>query len=114
MMGDIEQLQHRIAELEGQVRHLQESVGKWRRKAQEAAPRFTYVSERHERGMHYISIPVADAPSDLTLHEIQQHVRDNLLPQYYPYRYYNVYTSKRHDGWVTTLVKEDNVIEMER
>lgn len=113
-MNDLESQKRRIDDLECQVRHLQECVGKWRRKAQGAAARFEYVSERHERGMHFISIPVTDAPSDLTLHEIQEYLRDNVLPKYYPYRYYNVYTSKRFDGWVTTLVKEDDTIDMEQ
>lgn len=111
-MNEFESLKLRNKELENQVKHLQEAVGKWRRKALGAEARFKYVAERHEHGKHYISIPVTDAPSELTLHEIQMHVRDKILPQFFPYRYYNVYTSKRYNGWVTTLVKEDHTIDM--
>jgi hypothetical protein len=111
-MGEVEKMLQRIAELESQVRGLQEAVGKWKRKAQGASRNFEYVAERHERGMHYISVPVTDAPSDLTLHEIQEHVRDHVLPKFYPYRYWNVYTSKRYGGWITTLVMNDDTVDM--
>lgn len=107
-----QQLKRRIEDLERQVKHLQESVGKWRRKAQGSAPRFEYVAERHERGMHFISVPVTGAPADMTLHEIQKYVRLHVLPKFYPYRYWNVYTSKRYGGWVTTLIVDDNVVDM--
>jgi len=108
----IDEARQRISDLEDQVKRLQESVGKWKRKAMGASRNFTYVSERHERGTHYISVPVSGAPADLTIHEIQEYVREYVLPEFYPYRYWNVYTSKRMGRWVTTLYKEDTTIDM--
>lgn len=110
---DISKLQQRIIDLEQQVKNLQESVGRWRRMAQGAPPRFVYVSERHERGHHYISVPVEPLPADTPLHEAQEFIRDNIIPKFYPYRYYNCYSSKRYGGWVVTLMKEDRIIDME-
>lgn len=111
-MDEAQGLKQRIHDLEQQVKGLQEAVGKWKRKAQGASRNFTYVSERHERGTHYIQVPVVGAPADLTLHEIQEYVRDNILPIFHSYKYFNVYTSKRLGGWITTLCKEDTTIQM--
>lgn len=112
-MDETIKLQKRVADLQQQVRNLQESVGRWRQKAEESPPRFEYVSERHERGHHFISVPVAGLPSDMPLHETQEYIRAYILPRFYPYRYYNCYSSKRYGGWVATLVKEDRTIEMD-
>jgi hypothetical protein len=112
-MLDPEFLQERNNQLELQVRSLQESIGRWRRKAEDKAPRFVYVSERHERGNHYISIPVEGLPSDTPLHEAQEHIRNHVLPKFYPYKYYNCYSSRRYSGWVVTLVREDRSVDMD-
>ena len=112
-LDDISKLLQRIAYIEQQNKTLQESVGRWRRKAEDKAPRFVYVSERHERGNHYISIPVEGLPSDTPLHEAQEHIRDHLLPKFYPYKYYNCYSSRRYSGWVVTLVREDRAVDMD-
>jgi hypothetical protein len=102
----------RIAQLEDQVRRLQEGIGRWKRKANGVAPRFTYVSERHERGSHYISIPVEGLPGDAPLHEAQEYMRREVIPRFYPYKYSGCHTSKRYSGWVVTLVKSDNTVDM--
>lgn len=112
-MDDDISKQKRIADLEQQVKKLQESVGRWRRKAQAAEPRFEYVSERYERGHHYISIPVEGLPSDAPLHEAQEYIRFHILPKFYPYRYHNCYSSWRYGGWIVTMVQEDKTIDME-
>jgi hypothetical protein len=112
-MDEIRKLNDRITQLEQQNRDLQERVGRWRRKAQGASARFEYVAERHERGHHYISIPVEGLPTDTPLHEAQEFIRGHVLPQFYPYRYWNCYSSKRYGGWVVTLVKVDQTIDME-
>lgn len=111
-MDDIRKLQERNADLEQQNKSLQESVGRWRRKAQDAAPRFVYVSERHERGQHFISVPVKGLPADVPLHDAQEYIRAHILPKFYPYLYHNIYTSQRHGGWVVTLRIDDNLIDM--
>ncbi|OAS13238.1 hypothetical protein [Paenibacillus oryzisoli] len=112
-MDDTSKLQERIAYLEQQNRNLQESIGRWRRKAQGSATRFVYASERHERGNHYISVPIEGLPADTPLHEAQVFMRNNVLPRFYPYKYWNCYSSKRYGGWVVTLVKEDRTIDMD-
>jgi hypothetical protein len=111
-MNDIQELQKRINDLEQQNKSLQESVGRWRRKAQEATPRFEYVSERHERGFHYISVPAEGLPSDEPLHEAQEYIRAHILPKFYPYQYHSCYTSRRFGGWVVTLCTQDTIIDM--
>jgi hypothetical protein len=113
-MDEIIKLQQRMAHQEQQIKNLQESVGRWKRKAQETAPRFEYVSERHERGHHFISIPVEGLPSDVPLHEAQEYIRAHVLPKFYPYKYHNCYSSRRYGGWVVTLIKEDRTIDMDQ
>jgi hypothetical protein len=40
-------------------------------------------------------------------------IRDHVLPKYYTYRYWSVYTSKKFGGgWVVTLWKEDYTVNM--
>jgi hypothetical protein len=114
-MDQTNKLQQRIADLEQQVKNLQESVGRWKRLAQEKGKgaRFEYVQQRHERGNHYISVPVEGLPSDTPLHEAQEYIRAHVIPKFYPYRYYNCYSSKRYGGWVVTLVKEDRTVDMD-
>lgn len=112
-MSDPEILQERNRQLELQVRNLQEGIGRWRRKAEDKSPRIVYVSERHERGHHYISIPVEGLPSDTPLHEAQEYIRDHVLPKFHPYKYYNCYSSRRYSGWVVTLVREDKSVDMD-
>ncbi|NHN33557.1 hypothetical protein [Paenibacillus agricola] len=112
-MSDPEFLQERNSQLELQVRNLQESVGRWKREAQGKPPRFEYVQQRHERGQHYISVPVESLPSDTPLHEAQEYIRDHVLPKFYPYKYYNCYSSRRYSGWVVTMVREDRDVDMD-
>lgn len=112
-MSDPEFLQERNNQLELQVKNLQEAVGRWKREAQVREPRFEYVQQRHERGQHYISVPVEGLPSDTPLHEAQEHIRDHVLPKFYPYKYYNCYSSRRYGGWVVTMVREDKAVDMD-
>jgi hypothetical protein len=98
--------------MEKRIKSLQESVGRWKRKARGAKGNFTYVSERHEHGKHFISISVPNVPADSTIHDVQRFIRDYVLPKYYPYRYWSVYTSKKFGGWVVTLWKEDHTVNM--
>lgn len=111
-MNDVEMLQGRIRQLEQQVKRLQESVGTWKRKALGAIA-FNHVSERHEYGHHYIGVALPGLPADLDLHEVQLYVRDYVIPRCYPYKYHNLYSSKRFGGWVTTLVRPDKTIDMD-
>lgn len=111
-MEEIEKLQKQIQAMEKRIKFLQESVGRWKRKARGAKGNFIYVSERHEHGKHFISISVPDIPADSTIHEVQRIIRAYVLPKYYPYRYWSVYTSKKYGGWVVTLWKEDHTVDM--
>lgn len=104
----------RIQTQEEHIQELQEAVGRWRRQAKRAKPHFQYVQQRHERGQHYISVPVEGLPADTSLHEAQEYIRDHVLPLYHPYQYYNCYSSKRYGGWVTTLTKKDDVVNMNK
>jgi hypothetical protein len=115
MDDEIRKLQERITHLDQQNKNLQESVGRWKRLAQEKGNRlrFEYVQQRHERGQHFISIPVEGLPSDSPLHEAQDYIRIQVLPKFYPYRYYNCYSSRRYGGWVVTLAKEDKTVNMD-
>ena len=90
---ELESLRSEVELLKAEKRSLQEAVGRWKRKALGAKANFVYVAERHESGIHYISIPVP-LPADDPLHEVQKFVRSAVLPKYYPYRYHNVYSSK--------------------
>jgi hypothetical protein len=83
------------------------------REAEGKPPRFEYVQQRHERGHHYISVPVEGLPSDTPLHEAQEHIRARVLPKFHPYKYYNCYSSRRYSGWVVTLVREDRAVDMD-
>jgi hypothetical protein len=111
-MAELEQLKKQIATMEKRIKSLQESVGRWRRKAQGAKGNFSFVSERHEHGKHYISISLPVVPADSTIHEVQKFIRHYIIPKYDPYRYWNVYSSKRLGGWVVTLWKEDHEVDM--
>jgi hypothetical protein len=101
----------RIKQLELQVKRLQEAVGAWKRKANGAIA-FEYVSQRHEKGRHFIGVALPGLPADLDHHEVQEYVRDIVIPRYYPYEYHNIYSSKRFGGWVATLVRPDDMIDM--
>jgi len=111
-MDDVHKLQKQIEMMEKRIKSLQESVGRWKRKARGAKGNFTYVSERHEHGRHFISVLVPNVPADSTIHEVQRFIRKYVLPKYYPYRYWSVYTSRKFGGWVVTLWKEDHTVDM--
>ena len=81
-MDDVNKLQKQIEMMEKRIKSLQESVGRWKRKARGAKGNFTYVSERHEHGRHFISISVPNVPADSTIHEVQRFIRKYVLPKY--------------------------------
>jgi hypothetical protein len=113
-MDETIKLQKRVSDLEQQVKNLQESVGRWKRLAQEKGKevRFEYVQLRNERDYHYISVPVEGLPSDTPLHEAQEYIRLQVLPKFYLYRYYNCYSSRHYGGWVVTMMQEVRTIDM--
>ncbi|WJH36830.1 hypothetical protein N6H14_14685 [Paenibacillus sp. CC-CFT747] len=111
-MDETEKLREQVSMLEQRIKALQESIGQWRRKAQGAKVNFSFVSERHENGRHFISISLPVIPADLTIHEVLRFIRQSVIPKYFPYRYGSVYTSKRFNGWVVTLWKEDRSVDM--
>lgn len=103
-MNEIERLKAHIVEL-------QEAVGRWRRMAQEKAPRPHYLKERHDHNIHFVDIIVSDIPPDTPLHDAQLHIKKTILPVYYPYAYHACYRSKKY-GWVATLTVPDYEVDM--
>lgn len=104
-------LEREIDRLKKHVRDLQESVGRWKRQAQEQAPRPEYLKERHDHNVHFVDVIISDIPADTPLHEAQRHMLATIIPVYYPYQYHACYRSKKY-GWVCTLSKYDADVDM--
>lgn len=97
-------LEHEVDRLNQHVRELQETVGRWRRMVQGRAPQPEYLKERHDQGRHFIDIVVNDIPADFPLRQALRHIKNTILPAYYPYQYHAAYRSKKY-GWVATFLK---------
>lgn len=106
-----EALEREVVRLKLHIHNLQEAVGRWKRKAQDKAPRPEYLKERHDHSVHFVDVIVSDIPADTPLHEAQRHMLATIIPQYYPYQYQACYRSKKY-GWVCTLSKYDNEVDM--
>jgi hypothetical protein len=105
-----------IDELERQKQHiekLQKDVGRWRRMAQDKAPRPEFVRESHdERNRHIIDVALKSIAGDLHYLDVLDYLKYDFLPKHYPYYYLSIYHSKRLDSWVVRIAKDD-VTDME-
>lgn len=106
-----EGLEKEIIYLRNHVHELQEAIGRWRRMAQDKAPHPEYLKERHDHNVHFVDVIVSDIPADTPLHEAQRHMLATVIPEYYPYEYHACYRSKKY-GWVCTLTKYDDEVDM--
>ncbi|NRD77379.1 hypothetical protein HPT25_07685 [Bacillus sp. BRMEA1] len=106
-----DQLEKENIQLKNHIRNLQEAIGRWKRMAQDKAPRHEYLRERHDHDFHFIDVIVSDIPEDTPLHEAQKHMLETIIPKYHPYIYHACYRSKKY-GWVCTLSKYDDEVDM--
>lgn len=105
-----EQLQEEIKRQKAHIKKLQGDVGKWKRMAREQKPKPEFIREQHdERGRHIIEMHLKGIPGDVDYIEALEHLKYEVLPYYYPYYYVACYQSKKHDGWVARIAKEDIV-----
>ncbi|WP_017754979.1 hypothetical protein [Calidifontibacillus oryziterrae] len=92
------------------VKELQETVGRWKRKANEQNPRPVFLRESHDQySNHIIELIIEDLPGDAPLGELLNHLKFKVLPDHFPYKYYSAYTSKKAKGWVVKLYKTHKV-----
>lgn len=108
---DKEALELEMIRLQDHIKYLQETVGRWKRMAQDKAPHPAYLKERHDHDVHFIDVIVSDIPSDTPLHDAQRHMLATIIPVYYPYKYHACYRSRKY-GWVCTLSKYDDEVDM--
>lgn len=92
------------------VKELQEKIGRWKRLAKDKKQSPLFVRESHDQyGRHIIELNIRELPGDVPLNELLNHLKYEVLPKHYPYRYYSSYTSKKLNGWVVKLFKNHEV-----
>src|SRR5690625_5139401 len=79
-----------IKRLQQHVKELQESVGSWRRKAQEKDPLRECIREGYGNGKHYKVYAVTDIPGDLPIQEVLKEIKEHFLPSVDPYAFERV------------------------
>lgn len=91
---------------------LRETIGRWRRLAQEKSPRRECMREGYSTdygGYHYKVYLVQDVPSDLPIQEVLQVLRESFLPKVFPYQFRKIDYSRRFNGWLVEVQKPMNV-----
>lgn len=92
------------------IKKLQSDIGKWKRLSQEKGYRPEFIREQHNKeGWHIIELYLKDIPGDSALNEVLNHLKYEVLPKYFPYKYHSCYQSKKYKGWVAKLAKIDRV-----
>jgi hypothetical protein len=108
-----EELEQEVIRLKSHIKNLQIAVGRWKRMAKDKDPKPEFLKERHDHDIHFIDVIVSGIPADTELHEAQRHMLATIIPEYSKkqYRYHACYRSRKY-GWVCTLSKPDDEVDM--
>ncbi len=106
-------LEKQVMELEkkllGETKRLRETIGSWRRKAEGKGTKRECLREGYnaERATHY-KVYILDLPNDLAIIEILNIIKNEILPQFFPYSFRKIDFSKKYNGWLLEIEKEIN------
>lgn len=103
--------------LQSETKRLREAVGAWRRKVEEKGTKRECLREGYnaERGMHY-KVYILDLPGDLSINNILEIIKYEIIPNLYPYTFNRVDYSRRFDRWlleVECALNKDMSIEVD-
>jgi|GEM_PF-1449609 len=95
--------------LQSETKRLREAVGAWRRKVEKKGTRRESLREGYhaERAMHY-KVYVLDLPGDLSIDHVLEIIKDEIIPNLYPYTFNRVDYSRRFEGWLLEVERALN------
>lgn len=99
---EIQQLEQEIERLNAHVKHLQQTIGKWKSVARGTSrPKTDYIRSGFDsNGWYYRVYMVKSIPKDLPIGEVLQEIKDDVLPKYHPFIFDHLAYSGRADAWI--------------
>lgn len=95
--------------LTSETKRLREAIEAWRCKVEGKGTKRESLREGYnaERGMHY-KVYVLDLPGDLSINQVLDIIKEDIMPQIYPYTFKRVDYSRKYDGWLLEIERELN------